>query len=136
MYNIVNEDDFKYIMQDVSRYYFGGRLSYNDILEDEMAPFKFKTILERYVLKDIEKSNTLESHLYYLTSESPEWRIFKQLKAKVRVTHYKKGSKDRYTESLFTMDQIASYTKEEKEEQGFIVRELIISKLALFAFSV
>ena len=136
MYNIVNDDDFKYIMQDVSKYYFGGRLTYSDILKHDMAPFKFKTILERYILRDISENTALESHLYYLSEENPVFRVYKQLKVKVRVTHYKKGSTDRYTETVYTMDQIVSITPEEKEKQGFIVRELILSKLALLAFSV
>ncbi len=136
MYNIVNEDDFKYLMQDVSKYYFGARLSYSDILKDEMAPFKFKTILERYILKDISENTTLESHLYHIEDNSFELRVYKQLKARVRVSQYKKGSTQRYTEKLYTMNEIASFSPQMKEDAGMIVRELVISKLALFAFSV
>lgn len=136
MYNIVNEDDFKYVMQDVSRYYFGARLSYNEILSQEMAPFKFKTILERYVLKDVDSDTTLESHLYYLEDESFEARVYKQLKARVRVSQYKKNRTDLYQEKLYTINELASFTPEEKEKMGMIVRELVLSKLALFAFSV
>ncbi len=136
MYNIVNEDDFKYVMQDVSRYYFGARLSYNEILSQEMAPFKFKTILERYVLKDVDADTTLESHLYYLEDESFEARVYKQLKARVRVSQYKKNRTDLYQEKLYTINELASFTPEEKEKMGMIVRELVLSKLALFAFSV
>ncbi len=136
MYNIVNEDDFKYIMQDVSRYYYGCRLSYADILKDEMANFKFKTIIERYILRDLDSNTLLESHLYYLEPSSPEYRTLKQLKSKVRVTQLKKGSADHYKECIYTIEQLAAISPEEKEEKGFIVRELIISKLALFAFSV
>ncbi|MBE5845903.1 MAG: hypothetical protein E7302_17400 [Butyrivibrio sp.] len=136
MYNIVNEDDFKYVMQDVSRYYFGARLSYDEILRQEMAPFKFKTILERYLLKDIGGDTTLESHLYHLTEESFEARVYKQLKARVRVSQYKKNRTDLYQEKLYTINELATYTPEEKEQMGMIVRELVISKLALFAFSV
>ncbi len=136
MYNIVNEDDFKYVMQDVSRYYFGARLSYNEILSQEMAPFKFKTILERYVLKDVDADTTLESHLYYLEDESFEARVYKQLKARVRVSQYKKNRTNLYQEKLYTINELASFTHEEKEKMGMIVRELVLSKLALFAFSV
>ena len=135
LYNIVNEDDFKYTMQDVSRYYLGARLSYKEILEDEMAPFKFKTIVERYIIKDIDAGTTLESHLYHLTDEDFEWRVYKQLKSKVRVSQLKKGSVDHYQEKVYTMDQLAAISSEEKEKSGMIVRELIISKLALLAFS-
>ncbi len=136
MYNIANEDDFKYVMQDVSRYYFGARLSYDEILGEEMAPFKFKTILERYILKEIDKTTTLESHLYHLTEDSFEARVFKQLKARVRVSQYKKGRTDLYTEKVYTINELTSFSAEEKEKAGFIVRELVVSKLALLAFSV
>ncbi|WP_026660325.1 hypothetical protein [Butyrivibrio sp. AC2005] len=136
MYNIVNEDDFKYTMQDVSRYYLGARLSYSEILAEEMAPFKFKTILERYIIKDIDSSTTLESHLYHLTEEDFEYRVYKQLKAKVRVSQLRKGSEDHYQEKVYTMNQLASISAEEKEKAGMIVRELVISKLALLAFSI
>ena len=136
MYNIVNEDDFKYVMQDVSRYYFGARLSYNEILSQEMAPFKFKTILERYLLKDLDGDTTLESHLYYMKEDSFEARTYKQLKARVRVSQYKKNRTDLYQEKLYTINELASFSPEEKEMMGLIVRELVISKLALFAFSV
>ncbi|SDB38806.1 hypothetical protein [Butyrivibrio sp. INlla16] len=136
MYNIVNEDDFKYTMQDVSKYYFGARLSYTEILADEMAPFKFKTIVERYIVKDMDPATTLESHLYYLAEEDFQFQVFKQLKAKVRVSQLRKGSSDHYQEKVYTMNQLAAITPSEKEEAGMIVRELIVSKLALFAFSV
>ena len=136
MYNIVNEDDFKYIMQDVSRYYLGCRMSYAEILSNEMAPFKFKTIVERYILKDIDSHTTLESHLYHLTEEDFEWRVYRQLKAKVRVSQLKKGSVDHYQEKVYTMNQLAAFSAKEKEEAGMIVRELVISKLALLAFSI
>ncbi len=136
MYNIVNEDDFKYTMQDVSRYYFGARMSYGEILNNEMAPFKFKTIIERYLIKEIDPDTALESHLYYLNEDSFEFRVYKQLKARVRVSQLKKGSKDHYCEKLYTMNELAAFSKEEKENLGMIIRELVISKLALFAFTV
>ncbi len=123
-------------MQDVSKYYFGCRLSYAEILSEEMAPFKFKTIVERYILKDIDSSTTLESHLYHLTEEDFEWRVYKQLKAKVRVSQLKKGSADHYQEKVYTMNQLAAFSAKEKEEAGMIIRELVISKLALLAFSI
>ncbi|WP_026494526.1 hypothetical protein [Butyrivibrio sp. WCD3002] len=136
MYNISNEDDFKYVMQDVSRYYFGARMNYREIIDNEMAPFKFKTILERYILRDLDRETTLESGLYYMNEDSPEFRVLKQLKARVRVSQLKNGKTDRYQEKLYTIGELSDISPEEKEKKGIIVRELVISKLALFAFSV
>jgi hypothetical protein len=136
MYNISNEDDFKYVMQDVSRYYFGARMNYREIIDNEMAPFKFKTILERYILRGLDRETTLESGLYYMNEDSPEFRVLKQLKARVRVSQLKNGKIDRYQEKLYTIGELSDISPEEKEKKGIIVRELVISKLALFAFSV
>ncbi len=111
-------------------------MSYAEILSNEMAPFKFKTIVERYILKDIDSHTTLESHLYHLTEEDFEWRVYRQLKAKVRVSQLKKCSVDHYQEKVYTMNQLAAFSAKEKEEAGMIVRELVISKLALLAFSI
>ena len=138
MNNIVNEDDFKYYMQDIERNYFGARYNYNELLNNEMVPFKFKTIISKYLKDDVELDTALESHLYYMTTETYDYRIYKQLKTRVRVSQYKnsKDSSKGFKEKIYTIEQLAKIRPEEKEGMGFIIRELIISKLALFGFSV
>ena len=138
MNNIVNEDDFKYYMQDIERYYFGARYDYNDLLNNEMVPFKFKTIITKYIKDDVDYDTTLESHLYYMNSEKYDYRIYKQLRARVRVSQYKNpDNKDKgFKEKVYTIEQLVKISPEEKEKEGIIIRELILSKLALFGFSV
>ena len=138
MNNIVNEDDFKYYMQDIERYYFGARYNYQELVDNEMVPFKFKTIITKYLKDDVDYDITLESHLYYLTKEGFDYKIYKQLKARIRVSQYKNPDKREkgFKEKIYTCEQLSSIYPEEKEKLGMIVRELIVSKLALFAFSV
>ena len=138
MNNIVNEDDFKYYMQDIERNYFGARYNYNELLNNEMVPFKFKTIISKYLKDDVELDTSLESHLYYITNETYDYRIFKQLKARIRVSEYKnnKDSSKGFKEKVYKIEELVRLSPSEKEEKGIIIRELIISKLALFAFSV
>ena len=138
MNNIVNEDDFKYYMQDIERYYFGARYNYQELLDNEMVPFKFKTIITKYLKDDVDYDTTLESHLYYMERDSFDYEVYKQLKARVRVVLYKDPSKREkgFKEKLLTLEQLVRIKPEEKEQQGMIVRELVLSKLALFAFSV
>ncbi|MBR4667868.1 MAG: hypothetical protein IKO76_03835 [Butyrivibrio sp.] len=138
MNSIVNEDDFKYYMQDIERNYFGARYSYQEILDNEMAPFKFKTIITKYLKDEVDLDTKLESHFYYLTTDSFDYQIFKQLKTRIRVVEYK-GSEDSsrgFKEKIYTIEQLARISPEDKEKQGMIIREIFISKLALFAFSV
>lgn len=138
MNNIVNENDFKYYMQDIERNYFGARYSYNELVANEMVPFKFKTIITKYFKEEVDLSTTLESHIYYMDKDSFEYEIYKQLKTRVRVSLYKDSSKKEkgFKEKIYTITEFVRIPKEEKEELGIIVRELVVSKLALFAFSV
>ncbi|WP_029232176.1 hypothetical protein [Butyrivibrio sp. VCB2006] len=138
MNNIVNEDDFKYYMQDIERYYFGARYDYNELLNNEMVPFKFKTIITKYIKDDVDYDTTLESHLFYITNEKYDYRIYKQLRAKVRVSQYKNPDNQAkgFKEKVYTIEQLSKISPEDKLKEGIIIRELIISKLALFGFSV
>lgn len=133
---VINEDDFKYYMQDAEKNYFGARYSYRELLNNEMVPFKFKTIIERYIKHETDEETTLESHLYYMTREESNYRVYKQLRARVRVSQFKKNKTDVYMEKLYPIDKLVQMTPQEKEEAGMIIRELVISKLALFAFVV
>ena len=125
-------------MQDIERYYFGCRYSYQEILDNEMAPFKYKTIITKYLKDDIDYETTLESHLYYLTSEGFDYKIYKQLKSRVRVMQYKNPQNPGkgYKEKVYTIEQLVKIPAQKKEELGFVISELYFSKLALLAFSV
>lgn len=138
MRNIVNEDDFMYYMQDIERHYFGGRYNYLELLDNEMVPFKFKSIISKYLKEQVGLETTLESHIYYLEKDTFDYEIYKQLKCRVRVSQYKDPNKrDKgFKEKLYSITEFVRIPKEEKEEMGIIVRELVISKLALFGFSV
>ena len=137
MNSIVNEEDFKYYMQDIERHYFGARYNYQEILDNEMAPFKFKTVITKYLKDEVNLDTTLESHLYHMVRDSFDYEVFKQLKARIRVSVYKNPDKREkgFTEKVYTIDQLVRIAPSEKESMGMIIRELIISKLALFGFS-
>lgn len=77
--------DYKYFMQDTGSVYLGAKLSYAEILQDEMVNFKYKSIVEHYIFKDTDSETTLESHLYYMTKEQFSYRTYEQLKAKVKI---------------------------------------------------
>jgi hypothetical protein len=138
MNSIVNEDDFKYYMQDIERYYFGARYSYNELVSNDMVPFKFKTIITKYLKDEVEQDTTLESHFYYMTRDNFDYRIYKQLRTRIRVSQYKDSSKKEkgFKEVLYTVEKLAGISAEEKEKEGMLIREIVVSKLALFGFSI
>lgn len=134
--------DFKYFMQDAGSLYLGAKLSYAEILQDEMANFKYKSIVEHYIFKDTDPDTTLESQLYYMTKDQFSYRTYGQLKAKVKVSmlEEKKSiwgrAKTGYQSKVMKLDEFVSMNLAQKKAAGAVVEELILSKLALMSFSV
>lgn len=133
-------EDNKYSMQDTTTLYVGTKYTMGELLEEEDISFKFRLIVERYILPEADPGDTLETHLYYLKPESFVVKIYKQIKAKVKVNiiEEKKSitgrQNRRYVTKILTVEQLAAMTPERKEAQGVVVQELSMSKLALMTF--
>ena len=52
-------EDYKYVLQDTGTVSFGAKYSYKELIHEEDVPFKFKTIIERYLCKDLDMDTTL-----------------------------------------------------------------------------
>ena len=136
------DNDYKYFMQDTGSLYFGARYSYQEIMQDINANFKFKSIIEHYIAKDTDLSTTLESHLYYLTPEQFSYRTYEQLKARVKVSVLEERktlfgkTKTGYRTKVVHLNELTGWNLARKKKMGLVIQELMISKLALMAFSV
>jgi hypothetical protein len=81
--------------------------------------------------------DTLESHLYYLEPSGFITKIYRQMKAriKVNVIEEKKGlfgrGQKRYVTRLLTIEELTAMSPEQKEAVGLVIQELSVSKLAL-----
>ena len=134
--------DFKYFMQDTGSLYLGAKYSYAEILEDEMVTFKYKSIVEHYILKDTDPETTLESQLYYMTPEQFSYKTYMQLKARVKVsvlTDKKRlfgKSRVAYENKVMKLEELVRMNLAQKKKRGIVVQELVLSKLALMSFSV
>lgn len=140
-------EDYKYSMQDTSRLYVGSRYTFRELLDEEEIGFKFRLIMERYILPEADMEDTLETHLYYLAPDSFLVKIYKQMKARVKVnvieekkplfrgTRGKAGSapKKRYVTKELAVEELAAIPPAEKERRGYVIQELSVSKLALLS---
>ena len=135
-----NEEDFKYIMQDFEKYYFGARYTYQEIIDSNLIPFKFKIMIERYIARNIDKDTTLESHFYYMTKESEGYKCLKLLRTRVRVSELATcgllQKKERYVERIIPVEKLVKMDIEEKKEKAIVIREILISKMSLMVFQV
>ncbi|MCM1216429.1 MAG: hypothetical protein NC331_13105 [Lachnospiraceae bacterium] len=130
-------EDYKYSMQDTSRLYVGSKYTMGELLEDEDILFKFRMIVERYILPESDLEDTLETHLYYLEKGKFLVQTYKHMKARVKVNLIEekknllgKHKKEYVTRSL-TIDELVEMPPEEKERRGLVIQELSVSKLAL-----
>ena len=134
--------DFKYFMQDTGSIYLGAKFSYAEILEQEMVSFKYKSIIEHYIMKDTDPETTLESQLYYMTPDQFSYKTYMQLRAKVKVSMLVSkrrlfgGEKTIYENKVIKLDELVNINLAKKKQCGMVIQELLLSKLALMAFNV
>ncbi len=139
-------EDYKYSVQDTARIYVGCKYTFGEFLEEEEILFKLRLVMQKYILPEADLQDTLETHLYYLAPDSFLVKIYRQMKARVRVNvlETKKpfpvigGGKTgegrkRYVTRQLTVEELAAVPPEEKERQGYVIQELSVSKLALAA---
>ena len=137
-----NSEDFKYVMQDNGNIYLGAKYSLQELLEEEMVPFKLKAIISQYVLKEDDRDTTLESQFYYLEPEGFLYETFRQLKVKVKVQRQKErknlfGKKKlEYKEEILSLKELTEINLARKKGSGMLIREIVISKLAMMTFTV
>ena len=132
-------ENYKYSLQDTAKVYIGAKYTFAELLEQDEVAFKFRLIVERYILaeKEVDPQDTLETHLYYLKPDSFLVKIYDRIKARVKINiiEEKKGifgrGKKRYVTNI---RELVAMTPEEKEAKGVVIQEISMSKLALAAF--
>ncbi len=130
-------EDYKYSLQDTGRVYVGCKYTFAELLDEEDIMFKFRLVMEKYVLEKADREDTLETHLYYLPPDSFLVKLYDQMKARVKVNviEDKKsifgGSKKQYVTKQLSVRQLAAMSPADKERQGLVIQELSASKLAL-----
>lgn len=135
-------EDFKYVMLDTAFLYLGAKYSYTELIENEEVPFKLRSVFERYIIPEMDPETTLESHFYHMESKEFSYKTYRQLKIKIKVSRLveKKGflglgkPKRVYVSEIIPLDKFVAIPKAQKERDGFLIQEIVISKLALMGF--
>lgn len=137
----LQNNDFKYVMMDMSNIYLGARFSYEELLNQELTPFKLKAVIRQYILKETTGDTTLESQFYYLDRDMFLYEIFSQLKVKVKINIQveKKSLRGetvyRYEERILKLKELTEINLAKKKAMGVMICEIIVSKLGLMTFS-
>lgn len=130
-------EDYKYSMQDTGRIYVGCKYTFAELLDEENILFKFRLVMEKYVLEKADREDTLETHLYYLAPDSFLVKLYEQMRARVKVNVIEEkksifgGNKRKYVTKQLSIGQLTAIDPAQKEKQGLVIQELSVSKLAL-----
>lgn len=135
-------ENYKYSLQDTAKVYIGAKYTFAELLDQDEVAFKFRLIVERYILaeKEVDPQDTLETHLYYLKSDSFLVKIYDRIKARVKINIIEEKKrifgrgKKRYVTKELNIRELVAMTPEEKEAKGVVIQEISMSKLALAAF--
>lgn len=139
---MLDYQDYRYILQDTGTLYVGAKFSFGDIAKEEEIPFKFRSIVMRHLVAEVDKEDTFESVFYYMKPEGYLYEVFLQLRTKVKVAQLTavKGllgkTKWVYKEHVYKLKEFVALSKEEKERLGIVVQEIQCSKLGIMTFSV
>ena len=136
-----NKDDFKYVLQDTGHVFFGKELSYQEMMDKEDVPFKWKAIIGSYISKDVDLSTTLVEHLSEIDEKSFSFRIFEQIKMEVKYCYQEEKRTFLGKKKIVWVHKTCAVRKITQLKQALqsgsvIVEEVSVSKLALMTISI
>ena len=116
------DQDFKYVIQDLTNIYLGARGTYEEILEDENVPHKLKEVIARIIL----------------TPDSASFKAYKKMKARFKMSVWepadgKKRKKAGYVNREYPVEEIVASKELHGKKDTTVVEEVHISKLGLGA---
>lgn len=124
--------DYKHVIQDVTNVYIGGKLSYGELMDLDEIPFKLKVILSQYILKEVDKTTTIENHIFYMKPEDMSYMIFKKMKTKFRLYVFdeRKGS---YVGNEYKIEDIVGNEELFAKKDTTFVEEMHIYKINMLS---
>lgn len=129
------------MLQDLTNIYIGARFSYAELMERDDVPFRLRSIISHYMLKEVAGDTTLENHIFFITPQNLSYLVYKQMKARFRMNVWeradgKKRKKDGYVSHTYTIDEIVQSQELKEQMNEIMVEELHLSKLGLLAVSI
>ena len=138
---------FKYTMQDTTRIYVGGRMTYQEMIEWDDVPFKIKAIVNKEFVPNAGTTEiTFAEHFKKLDKDSFLFQVCRTLKTKIKVhVPVQKKGKDSisYKSSICTIEEYLDLINDPNSvltaEDGMVTEpvteEISFSKLAVMVYS-
>ncbi|MDE7321276.1 MAG: hypothetical protein K2N73_00860 [Lachnospiraceae bacterium] len=139
---IQNNDDFKYVIQDTGCVYFGRELTYDEVMNRNDVPFKFKAVINAHIARDTSLDSRMTDHILKMTEEAFSFRIYEQLRLTIRICYKEQKrcingkTRDKWVHKSCLLRQFCGEYRDKVNGGSVMIEEISISKLALMAFSV
>ena len=113
-------ENYKYSLQDTAKVYIGAKYTFAELLEQDDVAFKFRLIVERYILaeKEVDPEDTLETHLYYLKPDSFLVKIYDRIKARVKINIIEEKKRDLRQREETVCDEGAEHPGTDRHDPG------------------
>lgn len=107
------DQDFKYVIQDLTNVYIGARYTYEEMLEDDNVPHKLKEVIVRILLTEVAPDTTPENHIFYMTPDSASFKACKKMKARFKMSVWqpadgRKHKKAGYVNREYSIEEIVA----------------------------
>ena len=138
----MQNDDFKYVIQDTGSVYFGRELTYTEMMKRDDVPFKMKAIINVHIAKDTDLNKKISEHILAIDTDSFTYSIFEQLKLSVRVCYQTEGKnifgrkKEKWVHKICTIQQFCTEYREAVKAQKVMIEDISVSKLALMIINI
>ena len=136
-------NDFRYVMHDMTNIYIGAKHTYDELMNIDEVPFKLKTILSHYMLKEIAGNTTLENHLFFMKKTDESYRIYKQMKTRFKLNVFRENGhgkgKPGYVQKEYKIDEIVEGPESavlHENMNTIFVEEMHITKLGLLSVGI
>ena len=129
--------DFKYVMQDVSRVYIGAKFTYQEMMDTDEIPFKLKAIFSHYILKEVAGDTTPENHIFYMNDTDLSYMVYRQLKVRFKLDFPVLSSKGKweYRSEYHTIEEIVGNGQWKERRDEIVVEEMVLTKLHIMMMS-
>ena len=125
--------DFRYIIQDLSNYYIGARMTYEELTGHEDMPGRLRSAIFRYIEDETDLSVMLCEHLLSMDKKSKSAFIFEQLKCEITILPDKEKGRMKQTimkaEEFFSSPLRDTLTCNDLSEIRFKKKNLIFLRV-------
>lgn len=130
----LNENDYKYTIQDFSNVYLGARMTYQDLADHEDVPGKIKDAVYRIFLKEVSPDLTIGEHLMQLKEDSMSFLAYHQMKVGVKVISLNLGTdkkgrrKESYEIRDFSLKAFMENEEIHNHPEQYMIQEISFKK--------